>query len=187
MKKINQLNEYRNEINLIYFANDNSKYNIFGYKFVKNNNNNIELIINGENYELVAKYILKKGKNIITLLIKNKLTNLSYMFYECYNLKDISKLKYLNVNEIKDFSYMFLKCSSLSDIKPLQNWNVSNCNNFSGMFMECSSLSDVTPLQNWNVSNGKEFYGMFAGCLSLSDTKPLQNWKYFEVMFDYDN
>ena len=52
------------------------------------------------------------------------------MFYHCNNLKDISELKYLNVNEIKDFSYMFNGCSFLSDMKSLQNWDVSNGKNF---------------------------------------------------------
>ena len=170
------LNEYKNEINLKYYVNNKSMCKIFGDNFINHNKNNIELKINGKNNPLVREYELKSGENVITLLIKNQLTYLNSMFSDCKNLKDISELKYLNVNEVNDFSYIFFGCSSLSDIKPLQFWNVSKAYDFSGMFYECSSLSDINPLQNWNVSNCKNFSSMFYGCNSLSDIKPLQNW-----------
>ena len=50
-------NEYKNEINLIYH-NDISENitRIFGEKFVENNKNNIELIINGIESKLIERY-----------------------------------------------------------------------------------------------------------------------------------
>ena len=114
-------------------AKDNNNYNIFGEKFTENNKHNIELIINGEKSELLSEYNLKQGKNIISILIKNKLTNLSDMFNNCDSLINIEELKFLNVEEVTDFSGMFSNCSSLSDIKPLENWNVSNGIDFSGI------------------------------------------------------
>ena len=166
------------EMNLVYFAKFKDEYNIFGEQFVENNKDNIELIINGEKSKLINNYKLKKGNNIIKMVIKknNKLINLSNMFNWCESLKDIRGLKNLDVKFAKDLSYMFYGCSLLSDIKPLENWNVSNCNDFSGMFCGCSNLTDIKPLQNWNVSNGNYFSYMFSGCSSLSDIKPLQNW-----------
>ena len=177
-KKANSLKteENKNRINLKYFIKSKGKNYIFGYDFVNNNKDNIELIINGKNTKLVNEYELKEGENIITLIIKNKLINLSYMFSLCNSLKDISELQYLDVANVKNFKYMFSQCSSLSDIKPLQNWNVSNGNDFEGMFFYCSSLSDIKPLQKWNVSNGNNFSHMFYGCSSLSDVSPLQHW-----------
>ena len=38
---------------------------IFDDKFVENNKNNIELIINGKYNKLVSKYKLKKGKKLL--------------------------------------------------------------------------------------------------------------------------
>ena len=35
---------------------------------------------------------------MIKLKIKNKIINLSYMFYECETLKNIDELKYLNTS-----------------------------------------------------------------------------------------
>ena len=171
-----QLNEYKNKINLIYFSEFDYYANIFGEKFVENNEDNIELVINNKQNSLVKNYILKKGENHITLIIKKKLINLSYMFYECSSLKNIEELKYLDVKNVNDFSYMFENCPRLLDIKPLENWDVSNGNNFSQMFSHCSLLSDLKPLQNWKVSNGNNFWCMFEYCSLLSDIKPLETW-----------
>ena len=113
------------------------KVNILGEKFVKNNRNNIELVINGIKSELIEKYKLKKGENIVEIIIKNKILSLEDMFYYCESLRNIDGLKYLDVKEINNFSGMFLGCSSLSDLKPIQNWNVSNGNKFSYMFSGC--------------------------------------------------
>ena len=66
-------------------------------------------MINGVNNKLVEKYKLKRGENKIQIIIKE---------------------------EITDFSFMFFVCSSLSDIKSLENWNVSNGTDFSDMFMD---------------------------------------------------
>ena len=132
---------FSNKINLIYyrkegkdlFGNDITN-KIFGKKFVENNRNNIELIINGNKSELIEEYKLKDGENNIEIIIKNKITNFEDMFYNCISLKNIEGLKYLDVSNGNNFSSMFYGCSSLSNIKGLENWNVSNGNNFSEMF-----------------------------------------------------
>ena len=168
--------KYKNKINLIYYVEEDGIYNIFGKKFVENNKINIELIINGKKNELVNTYILKKGKNKIQLIIKNKIKDLEGMFEYCNTLKNINGLKHLDTKEIKNFSGMFWGCSSLSDINGLENWNVSNGNNFSYMFYKCSSLKDINELKNWNVSNGNNFSYMFYECSSLSNITGLENW-----------
>ena len=57
------------------FGNDDD-VRLFGKKFVENNKNNIELIINGTKSELVEN-IKNTGKdNIIQMIIKKKLTNI---------------------------------------------------------------------------------------------------------------
>ena len=152
----------KDEIKLVYKSEINSIQNIFGKKFVENNKNNIELIINGEKSELIEKYKLKKGLNDIKMIIKNKIKNLENMFYECNNLTNIDQLKFLDINEDNNFSEMFTGCQSLNDIKALRKWKVSKVSNFSYMFSGCSLLKDIKGLQNWNVSNGKNFSYMFS-------------------------
>ena len=188
IENMNDIIEYKKEINLVYFAKKKGNYNIFGEKFVKNNKNNIKIVIDGNQTDLSNWWDFKSGENIITILIKNKLRNLSHMFHSCKCLKDISELKYLDVKDITDFSHMFNGCSSLSDIQSLQNWDVSNGNNFSNMFRECSKLSDITPLFNWDVSSCTNFEGIFLGCSLLVNIKPLQKWNVsncinFQEMF----
>ena len=181
-KKIKEKKKEFKKIDLIYLTKDNNDYNIFGEEFVKNNKDNIELIINGEKSELLSEYNLKQGENIISVIIKNKLTNLSNMFYHCNSLINIEELKILNVEEVTNFSSMFSNCSSLLDIKALKNWNVSNGIDFSGMFNKCTKLSDISSLGNWNFSNCKYFSSMFSNCSSLSDIKPLENWNVSNVV-----
>ena len=126
--------KYKNEINLIYNTKEEGESQIFGDKFVKKNNNNIELNINGVKSKLISKYKLKKGENNIILKIKNKIKDLRHMFNNCKNLQNINELKYLNTKYCTNFSRMFSGCSSLNDIKPLEKWNVSNGKDFSWMF-----------------------------------------------------
>ena len=182
------LNENDKIISLKYFAKSKGIYDILGEKFIDNNVNNIQLIINDKKSNLTNKAELKKGENIIKLIITNKITNFSHMFHLCKSLKNIDDLKYLDVSESKDFSYMFYKCSSLSDINALKNWDVSNSINFEYMFYECSLISDIEPLKYWKVFNGKDFGSMFYDCSSLLNISPLKDWdvsncEYFSNMF----
>ena len=64
-------NKYKKVINLLYYLEQNGKWHIFGEKFVENNKNKIELVINGKKNELVNDYELKKGENNIQLIIKH--------------------------------------------------------------------------------------------------------------------
>jgi len=147
--------KYKQNINLIYETDENSIESIFGEKFVMNNKNNIELIINGIKSKLISKCKLKKGINNIEIIIKNNFRNLEYMFYKCNKLKNIDELKYLNTEKVINFSNMFY-LSSLSNIEILENWNVSNGKDFSNMFIKCN-ISCLKGLENWDVSNGKNF------------------------------
>ena len=71
----NNISIYKNEIKVMYKTTEKGFEIIFGEKFVENNKNNIELIINGEKSKLIPKYELNEGENDITIIIKNKLTN----------------------------------------------------------------------------------------------------------------
>lgn len=44
-----------------------------------NNKDNIELFINGDKIPLTYKYKLSKGTNIVKIIIKNKINNLSHI------------------------------------------------------------------------------------------------------------
>jgi len=181
--------KYKNEINLIYFSEEEEDKDIFGEEFVHKNKHNIELKINGIKNCLIDKCRLKKGDNIITLILKKDLTDLSYMLTKCYSLKNIEELKFLNTSNVKNFSYMFSESKEnesnldnskkqymLSDINPLKNWNVSKGISFESMFNKYRNLSDIKALENWDVSNCENFSNMFSSCNSLSNINPLKYW-----------
>ena len=115
--------EIREQIKLKYEC-EGGYQQIFGKSFVKENKDNIELIIKGEKKDLIDRCELEEGENNITLIIKKKITNLSHMFDGCKSLKNIEELKYLNIFYCTNFSYMFYGCSSLTDIKSLEKWNI---------------------------------------------------------------
>ena len=145
---------------------------IFGENFVNNNINNINLIINGKKSPLVPRYDLEEEENNVTICIKNTLTNLSFMFFQCDTLFNIEELKYLNTENVYDFSFMF-EFTKISNIKALENWETSKAETFHSMFCCCYSLSDIKPLKNWNGTN---FNRIFAHNWLLSDIKILENW-----------
>ena len=165
--KDDENNLYKDKINLIYYSDESKDYiyDIFGENFVKNNKDNVDLLIDGcKQKELFNECILFNGETKITIIIKNKLTNLSSMFEGCYTLKDYSELKYLDVSQANDFSSMFASCTQITDFNFLKNWNVSKSKTFFKMFNFCQSLIDIKGLENWDVSNCENFNEMFYGC-----------------------
>ena len=182
---------YKNEINIKYMTHYEGKHKIVGDFFADLNSNNLSLIINGEKCRLVNEYNLKKGENNVTLCIKNKLKNLSHMFYSCKSLYNIDELKYLDTEEVTDFSHMFAKCE-INDIKPIAKWNTSKVKSLCGMFESCILLTNIKPLENWNVSACTDFSYIFQYCTNLSNIKPLENWNVsnginFSNLFSYCN
>ena len=97
--------EYRNKINVTYSLKPGKYCDLLGYEFMTKNKDNVELILNGVQIKQGIK--LKEGENILTIIIKNKLEDLSYMFHNCRVLKDITELQYLEVSEVKSFDFMF--------------------------------------------------------------------------------
>ena len=187
----NNANNNKKEVNLQYVTKEEGIHNIFGQQFVIANANNITLIINGKPTELVDKYVLLKGKNIVKMIIKNDITILDYMFSECKSLVNIDELKNLDLYNITSIKNLFYNCESLENIKVLQNFNVSKCDDLSNIFTGCKLLTDISPLKYWNVSNCTNFSAMFNSCQSLYDITPLKNWnvsksKDFSYMFRYD-
>ena len=180
--------EYKNEIKIIYLANSNTTYRIFGHTFVENNKDNIELEIDGKTIGLIEEAALKEGDAEVKIKIKKQLTNLSFMFSNCTHLKNIDELQFLDTREVTSFESMFEGCKLLMDINALLNWDVAKSINFKGMFEKCIALSDINVLLNWNVSNCTNFADMFSLCISLKNITALEAWDVskgtsFDFMF----
>ena len=150
---------------------------IIGENFCKENNDKVDLIINGKKENLCHKYKLQKGINKIKIIFKKDIQNYSYLFCDCSSLSDISSLSTWDVSNVNNLTCLFYGCNSLKILSGLRKWNVKNVNHFSYMFYGCTSLTNLRGLKNWDVSNGIFFNCLFSGCTSLKDISALKNGK----------
>ncbi len=96
----------------------------------------------------------------VCLLGNNQITNMSYMFGQCYSLQSVPLF---NTAACTNMSYMFYQCYSLQSV-PL--FNTAACTNMSYMFYQCYSLQSV-PLFNTSTSTNMSF--MFFSCTQLAN------------------
>ena len=151
------------EINCIYITNDNEKEIQLMHD---NNEQNIELYINGKKTNFNYKYIkTNQAKEIkVKFIFKKQLTSLSHMFDGCSLLKSVD-LSSLNGADITDMSYIFNGCSSLESVD-LSSFNASNVINMSYMFYGCSSLKSID-LSSFVSNRATNMSFMFYKCGSL--------------------
>jgi len=124
--KYDNINE--NDSIILYKISD-KKIRIFGQTFISNNQNKIKLEIEGKNYELMEYYNVndKNNKEVLEVKIKGieNATDMSYMFYGCSSLLNLSDIFKTNISKIIDMRYMFGGCSSLSNIPDISKLNTS--------------------------------------------------------------
>ena len=162
LKKPSGENKTLAELKVCYYVdNINQKVLLFGDKFYNRECSRIEIYVTEDDKKIdTYEYVFDcSGVHYIRLLIKEKISNFSYMFCGCYNLVGIEGE--LDVSECKDFGWMFGGCSSLQNVDSLSNWNVSKAEDFRCMFYGCASLQNVYGLLNWNTSNVTNFDTMF--------------------------
>ena len=94
-----------------------------------------------------------------------KPTSLSYFFNRLTKLETITGLEYLNTEKVTDMSYMFYNCVALTSLD-VTKFNTANVKNMGNMFYSCSALTslDVTKFNTENVANMSY---MFYSCSSL--------------------
>ena len=145
-------------------------------------------------WKIVDNHLMFKNKEVKSLPKNLELpkgcVDISYMFFNCKNLADISPLKNWDISNVKSALRMFSNCISLTNITTLQSWNTSKVENISHMFSYCINLKDISSLRNWDISKVKSMSFMFSGCVNLKDISPLENWNTSNVksmanMFSY--
>jgi len=114
-------NQDLSTINIIYDINkeNNKEIKIFGYMFVKNNNNKCKMIIDDNEYELTCECNIENyNNNILNIKLKgvDNITNTSEMFNGCSSLLSLPDISKLNTNKVTNMSWMFYGCSSLSSL-----------------------------------------------------------------------
>ena len=185
---------FTDEINIIYNINEenirNKEIKILGREFVENNKDKCKIIYKKQSYELNEKLKLifdkNKNKNENILNIKligiNKLSNLSNMFNNCYQLRNLPDISKINAINITDISNMFNRCTNLKYLPDLSRWNTCNIENISGLFKGCSSLKSLPDISKWNTSNFKYMDDVFNGCSKLTEISDISNWDTSNVI-----
>ena len=148
-----------NEINnkIILFNSDiNNGINVYL------NNKKINVI---KSYKIQYKNFDEKGKYEFKLIFKKDISNLERLFEDCSNLIsiDFSNFESKNVNNM---SFMFNECYKLKEIKGIDKLDTSNVNNMSTMFQECYEI-EYLDLSNYNTENVKDISWMFNKCHKL--------------------
>ena len=104
--------------------------------------NNEEIkVINGEENIKLYKFE-KEGYYYFKLIFNNnKITNLKELFEYCSNISFID-LTNFNTSNVSDMSYMFSNCYKLKEIKGINKFNTNNATKINDMFYDCNELND---------------------------------------------
>ena len=126
--------------------------------------------------------------NIPSCIDFTGVSDLSYMFKDCFKLYDLSFLENVDVSNVRDMQYCFNQIGtneSELNYLPLANWDTSNVTEMSHMF-ERNHTNSLAGLENWNTS--KVFYMnyMFQHNDNITDINALANWDTSNVtMMNY--
>ena len=178
----NKIDESNNIILIYKIKEKETKINIFGKMFVKNNKNNCKFICEDKLYDLkeffdLSNYEKTKGILLIKLIGVNNIKNMSEMFYQCTSLLCMLDTNKWNTREVFDMSFMFYKCFSLMLLPNISNWDTRNVKDMSCMFYYCISLSLMPDISKWDVSNVRDMSWMFYNCKLLRSLPDLSKWK----------
>lgn len=101
----------------------------------------------------------------VTHFDTRKVTNMSRMFYDCYNLQSLDVSKFATF-AVMDMSSMFEHCSYLTTID-VTHFDTRNVMNMSKMFSLCYKLTslDLSGFVTGNVTNMSQ---MFSDCRALT-------------------
>ena len=172
---------------LIYIIQNTKEVHMLCEKFVKRNKEKCKIIYNGNIYPLTKNFPLSnitnedKQKGEIKIILKgiNYITDMSYMFSRCKDLKkviatgtDMSKVKYMEAT--------FEWCGNLEELSNTAKWNLENVETIKGLFYMCVNLKKVPGIGKWNLIKLKNCEEMFLGCqskLNPSIILQVNNWK----------
>ena len=100
----------------------------------------------------------------------SNVTNMSYMFYMCKELKSVGDLSNWDVSNVTLMRTMFSYCSKLKSLGDISGWDVSNVTDMNSMFYSCESFNQ--DISGWDVSNVIHSTYMFEKCQIKEEYKP---------------
>ena len=112
-------------------------------------------------------YFLTKLTTIqnISNLDTSRLTDMSYMFFACFDLQTVD-LTHFNTENVTDMSEMFSNCSDINNLN-FSSFDTSKVTNMNSMFHACTDLTELD-LNNFNTENVIDMSRMFDGNRNLT-------------------
>ena len=124
----------------------------------------------------------RKNDKILKVILEEKenniVTDMSFMFIQCNLLKSVD-ISNWNTKNVINMSNMFSDCINLKNIKGISNLITNNVENMSSMFYKCYSLIPFPDISSWNTEKLKDISKMFSECKSLPN-KP-SNWNLISL------
>ena len=141
--------------------------------------NSCEIFLNNEKINFSYFYTFnKEGEYTFKFNFNTKLTNISFLFYNCINLISIDFSHFIG-NNISTMRSLFRKCIHLIKVD-FTNFNTENVSDMSNMFWECNELKDID-LSSFNTRNVFQMNAMFSDCNSLTNLN-LSNFNTQKVL-----
>ena len=152
-----------------YYYNENNEFNNNHDNLKELNEFNTELYINNKKYVYQKFFIPEtEGDYNIKLIFYIYLTDCSFMFSGCYNIKNINLFSFITTNVI-NMSNMFSGCNGLEYLD-LSSFNTKNVINMNKMFYNCHSL-EYLDISSFNIKNVKYMNYILYDCLNLINLK----------------
>ena len=115
----------------------------------------------------------------LSKLDTSNVTDMSWMFYNCYSLTSVNGISQWDTSNVTDMSWMFYNCQKPTSVD-LSSWNTSKVTNMNNMFEFCTSLTSLN-LSGWDTSNVTNMNSMFSACRSITSIGDLSGWNTSKV------
>ena len=134
-------------------------------------------------YKFFANLTKLKTITGLEYLNTEKVTNMSYMFFNCSSLTSLD-VTHFNTAKVTNMNRMFFNCSSLTSLD-VTHFNTAKVTNMNSMFECCSSLTslDVT---YFNTANVTGMNNMFYSCSALTTIYASDNFVTDKVEYSYN-
>ena len=152
------------------FRYANQECKIFSKLFIKNNPN-LKMKIKNKVYPLSETFPFSY-EDELKIEIIGDIVNCRLMFEECINLHKFQ----LNTKNVNDMSYMFYGCKRLKDVSDIASWDTSNVVDMSYMFYGCKNIEKLPNIDNWMIENVKIMNNLFGNCTSLYEIPYISKW-----------
>lgn len=143
----------------------NEKYNTYN-NYLINVKQFGELSATRYGFSYCSNLIEVSGENLVTEKTFENITNMSLMFYNCYQMINLDVSNF-NTSKVRNMSSMFEQCRNLTSLD-VSNFDTSNVTNMTWMFATCRKLTKLN-LDNFDTSNVKATAYMFYFCDGLTN------------------